>query len=450
MSFAVYIARQSGERVRPRTTEKGDRARHSSKLEALLVSEMDEARPGLQLAQLSLVRCLYLQSELMAIEKKAPEATMALARMCVETALIGSYLALSNESDLADRMMKGLGTYARRLQRRFKEGRPLSGLDLLPEVPLISNAIAPRLQDVVKSHDLFSICRELDKHLPFSEGNLATLLYEETYAVLSNHVVHPTVLTLARHTGGNALVPFAPVVPLRVRRAALAAGLRPSPLDARGAGWSATAAIVALSAAFARGIGQPSEEWDHGAQEIRGIDGYWWSGSPARMIGARELARMADLPALSSLNTAGFMVSVAAISDPFQDLSPDEQLVCASEIFDLVRTWWQKMTFLRVTAPQAMPNGGMQTPQICTGNASDSTQASLAALALVYAGAWPDDADQVRARIESFDMSAPHREGVYSELQDSYARLRDSRPSDVRNSWRRARTRMKEHHQRLP
>lgn len=450
MSFAVYIARQSGERIRPSTTEKGDRARILSNLEALLVSEIDEARPGLQLAQLSLVRCFYLQSELTAIEKKAPEATMALARMCVETALIGSYLALSNESDLADRMMKGLGTYARRLQRRFKEGRPLSGLDLLPDIPLISNAIAPRLQDVVKSHDLFSICRELDKHLPFSEGNLATLLYEETYTVLSNHVVHPTVLTLSRHSGGGALAPFVPAASPLVRRAAMIAGLRPSPLDARGASWSATAATVALSAAFARGIGQPSEEWDRGAQEIRGIDGYWWSGSPARMIGARELARMADLPALSALNTAGFMVRVAAVSDPFQGLSPNEQFVCASEIFDLVRTWWQKMTFLRVAAPHALPNGGTQTPQICTGAAGDSTQASLAALALVYAGAWPDDPDQVRARIEEFDLSAPHRQGVYSELRDSYPHLLDSRPSDVRSSWRRSLTRMKEHHRRLP
>lgn len=443
MSLSVYIARQSGDRARPWIAPKSERKNVWRDAVELLTEDIDETRPDLQLAQLSLARCHYLQTEFTAIEKKAPEAATAVARMCVETALVGSYLALSDDGDIADRMTKGLETYARRLQTRFKEGQSLAGIDLLPDIPIISDALAPRLQDVRKGRSLYSICEELDRHMPFADGKLAMLLYEETYTVLSNHVVHPTILTLSRHSAGSVLARFSSEAPLLLSLAEAQANSRPSRLDVRGAGWTASAATVALTAALARGLGRPSDEWDRGAQDIGAIDGYIWSGSPARMIGAHELARMADLPSLTALNTAGLLISATGATEPFQDLATEEKLVCASEIFDMVRAWWQKLGRLPMISPTSVPVGGPQTEDICTGAASSSVQASLAAVGLVYAGALHGRPVQLDTILDTFDQTAPHRTGVLSTLQDST-------PRELLNTWRRARGRVEARTNFLP
>lgn len=387
----------------------------------LLRERLEDSAPGLQVAQLALSRCFYLTSELVLIERRAPEAAMAVSRSIVETALVGSYLALEPEPEAADRMLKSLAVYARRLRERFLAGEPVGALELMPEMPLLSQAMAPELETVQKGLDLYSLCKRLDRHPPFSDGDLASLLYEESYAVLSNHVVHPTIYALSRHSVGDEF----PCLPrwahwdqhlglgARMRRRAV----RPSRLDARGARHIAIAATVSLVAALSRGMGEPSAVWDLGAQDIRGVDGYWWSGSPARMIAASELGRMADLPTHASLNVAGYMVRVIAAADAFQELADHEQLVCASELIDSVRDWQRKVSSLPLAGSGSRPRGGPQTLDLCTNGARSTSQGLLAALALVYAGQWPDNPHEVERRLNDFDQKIPHKLRVLNTLR---------------------------------
>jgi hypothetical protein len=382
----------------------------------LLRRDIDQNSQGLLFAQLALSRCMYLVSELMSIERKAPEAAMALDRSIVETALVGSYLALEADEDTAIRMMKGMHTYARRLRQRFLSSAPIGALALMPEVPLIAKAMASEVEAVRKQRDLYSMCVKLDQHPPFSDGALATLLYEESYAVLSNHVVHPTVLSLSRHRSGPHL-PWTPMpgpwdVLFNTTGRALKHAVRPSSLEVKGAGHVASASMIALGAALARGLGEPSELLDRGAQDVRGIDGYWWSGSPARMNAALDLARMADLPTRTALNAVGFLVRVLAASDAFQSLCSDDQLICASEVIDRVRAQQRHLSRLPLARASSRPRGHAQTSTVCAAGAASNSQALLAALALVYAGQWPDSPEAVQDRLEAFDRAMPHREDL--------------------------------------
>jgi hypothetical protein len=75
---------------------------------------------ALEFAQLALRRCTYLLLEMYAIERRAPEACALVARSVVETALIGSYLAVT--PDASSRLVKKQAKHSRRLRDRLLAG----------------------------------------------------------------------------------------------------------------------------------------------------------------------------------------------------------------------------------------------------------------------------------------------------------------------------------------
>ncbi len=278
------------------------------------------SEPSLRLAQLALIRCVHLTSEMTRIEKVAPEAAAMVARSVIETSLIGSYFAYGSH-DLADRLIKRQAASARRLLERIAAGDQHPGLDLLREVRMIQGPLEATLSGIPKLVDLQTICRELDGRPPFSNGNLASLLYDEAYSTLSEHVVHPTAESLRRHDSvqGAGLLPppkFAVVALLHPRKWKIYIG--PERFDQVGAGWASTAAMIALCASLSRALGEPSRILDRGSREIASNDGRTWSASPARMAAVGQLAKQADL-SVTSLNMAGSIVRTLAVTDRFRN-----------------------------------------------------------------------------------------------------------------------------------
>lgn len=425
-SFAVFIARKSGSRLSPRGTRLSITSQ-TQIFDDLISTSIPESAPGLQLAQLSLIRCGYLIGELSLLEPhtsfrlarkidlvhtRTPEAFCMLSRTIVETALVGSYLAI-DQGDYANQMMKTLQGSAKRLRDRFLAGNHIAALRLLSDLRFISEPLDPSLDATRRALDIKSLCEKLDKVEPFSRAGYASRLYDETYSVLSNHVVHPTPFSLRRHqrlafdrppeqfwarvTGRKKLRPRTVISP-------------PAPIEEIGAGWAAVAATVALAASLARGLGQPNPELDAGLSDIAALDGYLWSGSPAGMIAVAQLAELVELPSTSALNHFGFLIRVFAATDIFRKFSPAQQLVATSEVLDRIRDHPSVLAFLRHKGLQSQ--SPERTSEIAAGSAASHPQSLIAALALVYAAVWPDSPDDIQSRLESIDLSGPHDTGV--------------------------------------
>lgn len=421
-SFTVFIARKSGNRSRLQPVPRPARLmawRTAIQVYRLAVIGKARRTPELELAQLALRRCLYLTRELGRLHHSAPEAAIMVARSIIETALAGSYLSIHGAGG-AQRMMKKQSGAARRLRDRFLAGDPLGALALLTEIDLIATPLSPTLANVQKTENFDQICRELDKHPPFSSGALATLLYEESYSLFSNHVEHPTPQSLRRHA--RRVISLGGHGPRLFRPTKLAPQ---NTID-----HVVLPAIGALCSCITRSIGKPYALLDQWTSEAAGADGYLWTGSPARTLAASELAHLAGLPSLRTLNWYGLSVRAIGMLDVMLQSSDADQLVIACELLDRSRKFPYLLT---VILPKIWPKSILsrlrttdQAETIAKGNATDHPQALLAALALVYAGLWPDDSKLLTTRLEAFDASAPYPTGLLDQLVRSVA------PSDVK------------------
>jgi hypothetical protein len=422
LSFAVFMARKSGRRAQPLISTYGAHTL-PKEIRRLYETAIPDSRPELRLAQLCLIRCTYLHDEMAEIQKSAPEASAMVARSIIETALVGSDLALGTDGNSA-RLMKNLAGAAGRLRDRFLAGDQIAALSLLSEMEFLSEPLDPKLNDVPKALDLRSVCKRLDKAPPFNQGRLASLLYDESYSVLSNHVIHPTPQSLRRHASDRIRPRFIlyrnPWTRSRLGKAMRTVFYRPERIDYEGIGWVATAALIGLMSALARGLGEPNVEIDRGVTDIERLDGYFWSGSPARMIAVSQLARSAGLPSLRSLNIAGAITRFFAITDAFRGLTEDEQLLGACEILDYSRDWRRLVCLFSSRARHLYwPGPDSQSDQISRQPTSENIQIQIAALALVYAALWPDDSATVASRVEAFMRDAPHSPDVIHRLMTS-------------------------------
>jgi hypothetical protein len=445
-SFAVFISRKSGTRVAKRGTSLPIETQIEL-IDELMSTSIPDTEPGLQLAQLSLIRCRYLIGELSLLEPRTrlhlakeiglihtrtPEAYCMLSRSIVETALVGSYLAIE-QGDYVDQMMKTLQGSAKRMRDRFLSGDHTAALRLLSDLKFISEPLNPALDGTRKALDIKSLCERLDKVEPFSNGGYASRLYDETYSLLSNHVVHPTPFSLRRH---QRLAFDRPPTRLWTRMGRRPSWTRmrgptlrprtmsppPAPVEEIGAGWAAGAATVALAASLARGLGKPNSELDAGLSDIEALDGYFWSGSPAGMMAAAQLAELVGLPSTSALNHFGFLIRMFAATDIFRTLSYPEQLIATSEVIDRMR---DHPSIFKFILSKGRPLKSAQcTPEIAAGSAATHPQSLTAALALVYAAAWPDSPNAIQSRLEDMDRLAPHDVGVLHYMMSHSPGLR--------------------------
>lgn len=175
--------------------------------------------------------------------------------------------------------------------------------------------------------------------------------------------------------------------------------------------------IGALASCLANILDQPTGCFDQWLREANTVDGYDWSGSLARMAAVEGLAELTHLPNVDALNVVGITVRFLATTDAMRVAAPGEQLLVASEVIDRTRTALPKRLKHRrlhvLQAPHVLigrrsPNPADRSELLSQGEAADDPQALLAALALVYAGLWPDDPGAVAQHLVDFDDTAPH------------------------------------------
>lgn len=367
-------------------------------MKRLATSPIPPHDDALRLAQLALRRCQYLTTEMGRIDRSAPEASAMTARSMIETALVGSYLALTSP-DAADRLMKKQAGPARRLRSRFLQGDLLGALGLLPDVEFIAAPLDPGLASVKAAPDLAAITTWLDQHPPFAPNDIATLLYEESYGLLSNQVAHPSPQVLERHRDIGKRRGHLTLNPYR-----LALGLywnparfQPTPLVPDATLYhAALSAMAGLCACMARRLGQDPSLFDAAALEAVSVDGYGWSGSPARQAAGGELVRTIGLSRRRA-DLAGSAMGALTAGDAFRSTTESDQLVAASELLDWART---PALIGAAFAPNAWVRqrlrswgrGADQTAAALASNSpNEEPQFLLAGLLLVFAGMWPSD-----------------------------------------------------------
>jgi len=382
-------------------------------------------------AQLALRRCLYLTSEAARIADIAPEAAAMVGRSVVEHALIGSYLALYRGGAAAALMKKQRG-HARALRDYFLKGDMVAALTLLPSVSFISEPLNVALDSATGMPDLRAICSKLDKNEPFKTGAFASLLYFETYAILSNFVIHATPHSIERHRWAA----------IKVRGKHRQVFKPPSTFSIKTIEHAVMPAIGGLCGCLARALGMPSTYYDAWLQEADSVDGYEWSGSIARTVAIDGLVELVGLPDTSTLNAAGLAIRVLATLGTLISASPAEQLIVASQVIDRARVMSTRSRFLPlrlmsasslIFRPDIPARESDKTPDIAGGQAAEHPQALLAALALIYAGLWPDDPQIVEERLIDFDQDAPCEWNALKQLASRTSR------KDIRNmhkKWR--------------
>jgi len=413
-SFSVFIARRSGSRgSRTASFTRKEKAGFTSDMVRLAETKQVTGDHDLEGAQFALRRCLHLVSEMARIADIAPEAAAMVGRSVVECALIGSYLALHKGGGAAGLMKKQRG-HASALRSYFLTGDMVAALTLLPDVAFISDPLSAVLDAATGTPDLRSICSLLDNSEPFKEGKLATLLYYETYAALSNLVVHATPHSIERHRRAT--------IRLRGRHRQVF-----DPATTFSAGTLRHAvlpAIGGLCGCLARALDMPSDYYDAWLKEVGSVDSYEWSGSIVRTAAVEGLTELVELPGVYALNTAGFAVRAVATLDTMISAPPAEQLIVACEIIDRARVMMRRPRPLPIglVASYALirrsyrSHASDETRDIASGHAAEHPQALLAALALIYAGLWPDNPDVVDERLVAFDQTGPHDPTAFEQL----------------------------------
>jgi len=390
--------------------------------------------PELEMAQLALRRSLHLSSEAARIFRVAPDAAAMAGRSAVEHAVLGSYFA----SYRAERggtagLLKKQRRNASKLREYLLDGEMLGALALLPEVSFIAAPLNPTLDNVTGTPDLRTICSLLDQREPFKEGNIATRIYYETYAALSNLIVHATPHSLERSRRARLVIrPWGRKIfePIKMfPEETLEFAIMP--------------VIGGLCGSLARALDLPTRYYDIWLKEFVSIDGYEWSGSIARMAAVDGLTELVELPSVNALDAAGFAIRTLGTLSTMIAATPSTQLVASSEVIDRARAKnWPRWPPLRlITSPRLLvrPHSATesdQTATIASGHAADHPQALLAALALVYAGVWPDNAAELSKRLDMFDRTAPHESSVLKKIvsstrRESFKELRKRRRNQI-------------------
>lgn len=416
MTLAVYIARRSGNRPRRQLphsrTPKDVRAFERRVWQLLSVEPSSEP---VRLGQYALRRCFYLYNELAMAERKQLESAILLGRCIIETALTGSYLVIRSPDAIAQFSKKNSGA-AQMLRERFQQGDPLGALRLLGQVDFISESLNTSRPGVDQFPRFRKICTELDKHPPYATHRLASLIYEESYVVYSNHSEHPTIESLARHEGRHKWASLfaqisSPSKPLRRVRGSL---FRPPRLvPGSTLNFSVAPAIGALCGTLARSLNVPFDDFDYWANEAAEVDGLTWSGSPARWLATNGLARLCELSTARRLDCAGWAVRACAAMGFFDGCTEKLQLLVCSQIFDDVREvgklaeHFPGYGIISSTMLKKRRSVGRVTQNINNGQATTHPQSLLAALTLVYTNVWPDDSDHVSQALARIDAAGP-------------------------------------------
>lgn len=434
-SFAVFIARRSGAR-RPRdpAVAPKDLDRFRRDLLALADDPRLAANEEHAFAQQALRRCIHLVSEMTQIARVAPVACALTGRAVVETALVGCFVVLYGDEaggGVAG-LMKSQRRYSRRLREYFLEGNTLAALALLPNVSFVAEPLRAEFDDAKQTPDLRRICELLDERPPFT-GGLATQIYNETYTLLSNRYVHATPQSIRRYrdTGvsGNKKAAQRFAVASEFPTEAIRIAVLPT--------------IGGLASCLASVLHEPPGYFDQWLREASSVDGYDWSGSLARWAAVEGLADLAQLPTVDALNAVGITIRVLAAADPMRSLEPAEQLLVASEVIDRARTAlperlkrgrFMLQTRRLIVARRRSPDPADRSALLSQGGAADDPQMLLAALALVFAGLWPDEPDRVAQYLVEFDDTAPHEPGAITRLLSRRPPLLG--PSTLRARWR--------------
>lgn len=406
--FAVFIARKSGSRTPAAPSMSGDwKKRFMQEVVQLTETTTVNGNADLEAAQQALRRCFYLSKEMFSIADMAPESAAMTGRSIVENALLGSYLALyeAGGERVAGFLKKQRG-HAQKLREYFFEDDMLGALGLIPEISFIARPLDSSLDAITGAPDLRTLCARLDEKEPFSRGGLATLIYNETYAALSNIIVHANPQTLNRHDSTRIAHSRKKLNISRPEGVFVAKSLQFSILPAMGG----------LCGSLARALNMPSDLYDRWLNEVNTVDGYEWSGSLVRTAAVSGLAELANLPDVYALNAAGYATRVLATHDAMLNASNANQLIAACEIIDRARQLrrrpkvfaFRMLAYSSLILQPCRTAASDRTPKLVEGNGATDPQVLLAALALVYAGIWPDDTRLVNDRLEAFDSSAPH------------------------------------------
>lgn len=156
----------------------------------------DKATP-IEIAQLALLRLLYLQREAHRCTGQQREAITLLARAAVETAITGLYW-LYGEQDIEPARSENAKSF-RRLMAPLADGETISEA-MIEEVAATigSGKSLPSLRDMAE------IVSERSGHAAASD------LYHRVYIPLSTFVAHPSGMALLRHVAADGELSEAP------------------------------------------------------------------------------------------------------------------------------------------------------------------------------------------------------------------------------------------------
>lgn len=157
----------------------------------------DDATP-IEIAQLALLRLLYLQREAHRCTRQQREAVTLLARAAVETAITGLYW-LYGEQDVEPARSENAKSF-RRLMAPLADGEAISEA-MIEEVAATigSGKGLPSLRDMA------DIVSERSGHAAASD------LYHRVYIPLSTFVAHPSGMALLRHVAADDELSEAPM-----------------------------------------------------------------------------------------------------------------------------------------------------------------------------------------------------------------------------------------------
>lgn len=421
-TFSVFVSRYAGERSRARPSGVSRHKRVSIYgvfVELHRLAEIRTSDEGLRLAQLALRRSYYLMAEGLRIERTAPEAAALAARSAIETALVGAYVALT--PDVAERFQKKQAKNSRRARAHILSTNRDEVVDVLADVGFLSAPLANTLDNFRAAPDFAQMAVELDQHEPFAASGLATYLYNEVYAFLSNFVEHPTPLSLTRH---------AVVVPVWRRHIQRAARYRPAePVHPAALTHAVAPAVAALASVIARKLHRPYALFDEWTRDAQFADGFTWSGSPLRHATVSATFATAGLT-MHRANAVGWAAVSVGMLDNFREAAAPDQLLAALEMLAAGGSW-RSLNALLLGRP--IPVRDLPVPDAPDDQIAAHPRVIVAALLLAYAGVWPQKPVVLRDLVRSASLRLRTLE------PNAYGRIATGPRPPVRENFRRIR-----------
>jgi hypothetical protein len=247
------------------------------------------------------------------------ESALLALRSLVDTALVGSWLAIHGDS-----------AEGRFVKRQVRESdRLLAWVDpegLRGRVDLFA-AEAARLQEVINRADenagmpdLFQIAQAVERELPGEASEAATDLYAEIYSPLSNLVAHTSSASLSRYVSMDTKRLRTDPFPVAVTAGVL-----------RGAG----ASVALLSGFVAREAKKPADDFLRKAREL--IEPRFWPTTPLHYLVATAIATRVGLPTARWLDSYGIRVRAKMKRPRRRTASARDQLAEALRTSDFTR-----------------------------------------------------------------------------------------------------------------